>query len=169
MREEIKDEQKIDAIGTTVFHGIASNPNLPDADKTDERLLDEARVILGGGTDTSALTLAAITYHLLANPPILKKLRAELLEAIPDVENMPPLAQLEALPYLGAVIQEGMRMHPAACIRQERVAPDEDILYEEQSGKKWVIEKGVCEPVILEGDARTLTWRRRPWACRPIY
>lgn len=144
MKEETKNDTLNDSVGSTVFHGLLRNPNLPAADKTDERLIDEARVLLGGGTDTTANTLAAITYHLLANPEILKKLRSELVAAIPDPYNMPSLAQIEALPYLSAVIQEGIRMHPGASIRQDRVAPDEDLVYEDSnSGKKWIIEKGV--------------------------
>jgi len=144
VKEETRNDTPNDGVGSTVFHGLLRNPNLSAADKTDDRLIDEARVLLGGGTDTTANTLAAITYHLLANPEILKKLRSELVAAIPDPYNMPPLVQIEALPYLSAVIQEGIRMHPGASIRQDRVAPDEDLVYEDQrSGKKWIIEKGV--------------------------
>ncbi|KAG4419362.1 hypothetical protein IFR04_007510 [Cadophora malorum] len=143
VKEETRNDTPNDGVGSTVFHGLLRNPNLSAADKTDDRLIDEARVLLGGGTDTTANTLAAITYHLLANPEILKKLRSELVAAIPDPYNMPPLVQIEALPYLSAVIQEGIRMHPGASIRQDRVAPDEDLVYEDQrSGKKWIIEKG---------------------------
>ena len=53
-------------------------------------------------------------------------------------------AQIEALPYLTAVIQEGIRLHPGASVRQDRVAPDESLLYEDaRGGKKYVIPKGV--------------------------
>ncbi len=44
-----------------------------------------------------------------------------------------------------AVIQEGIRLHPGASIRQERVAPNEDLFYEDKkSGLKYMIPKGVC-------------------------
>lgn len=130
----------------TIFQGLLNNPNLPESEKVTDRLLDEARTLIGGGTDTTANTLASLTYHVLANPPILKKLKEELAEAIPNVEAMPQSSQLEALPYLTAVIQEAIRLHPAASVRQERVAPDEDLFYEERkSGKKYVIPKGVSE------------------------
>lgn len=133
----------------TIFHGLISNPNLPESEKVTDRLLDEARVLIGAGTDTTANTLAALTYHILANPEVLKRLKAELAEAMPDAEAMPELARLETLPYLTAVIQEGIRLHPGACIRQERVAPDEDLLYEDsKSGKKYIITKGVSEYLV---------------------
>jgi len=144
VKDETKNDTLDDSVGSTVFHGLLRNPHLSAADKTDDRLIDEARILLGGGTDTAANTLAAITYHILANPHILAKLRSELVAAIPDPYNMPPLAQIEALPYLSAVIQEGIRLHPGASVRQDRVAPDEDLVYEDtSSGKKWTIEKGV--------------------------
>lgn len=136
-------------IAPTIFHGLLINPNLPESEKVTDRLLDEARVLIGAGTDTTASTLAALTYHILANPEILKRLKAELVEAMPDTEAMPESARLEALPYLTAVIQEGIRLHPGASIRQERVAPDEDLLYEDpKSGKKYLITKGVSECLI---------------------
>lgn len=163
IKEETKKDTLSDDLGTTIFHSLIRNPNLSKADKTDERLLDEARVLLGAGTDTTANTLAWTTYHLLANTAILARLRKELLEAIPDPENMPPLSQLEALPYLTAVIQEGIRLHPGASIRQDRVAPDEDLLYEDvKSGKKWIIEKGVSQILANLTDIR-LTHHRLPW------
>jgi cytochrome P450 len=128
----------------TIFHGLLNNPKLPDSEQSTDRLVDEARTLLSGGTDTTALTLASLTYHLLANPTILKKLKAELAQALPDAKAMPELAQMEALPYLTAVIQEAIRLHPAVSIRQERVAPDEELFYEDRkSGKKYVIPKGV--------------------------
>ena len=128
----------------TIFHGMLNNTNLPDSEKTTPRLLDEAIVLIGAGTDTTANTLAALTYHILANPDILKKLKTELAEAIPDVGTLPESARIETLPYLTAVIQEGIRLHPGASLRQERVAPEEELLYEDmKSGKKYVIARGV--------------------------
>ncbi|CZT46526.1 related to trichodiene oxygenase cytochrome P450 [Rhynchosporium secalis] len=144
VKMEIKDIGSSDNTESTVFHSLLRNPNLSIADKSDERMLEEARVMLGAGTDTTSITLTAITYQILANPAIFKKLRAELIAAIPDPNNEPVLSQIEALPYLTAVIQEGIRMHPGGSIRQERVAPDEDLLYEDRkTGKKWIINRGI--------------------------
>ncbi len=144
VREEIKDRTMMNNLGTTIFHGLLSNPDLPDSEKTDQRMVEEARVLLAAGTETTASTLAAITYHLLANPSILKELKKELTEAILDPDSFPISTQIEGLPYLTAVIKEGLRLHPGASLRQERVAPDESFLYEDvKSGRKYVIPKGV--------------------------
>jgi len=132
----------MDTVGRTIFHSLIKNPNLSEADRTDERLIDESRVLLGAGTDTTVYSLSTITYHILANPKIFKKLKSELVEAIPDPDSIPSSEQIEALPYLSAVIQEGIRLHPGASLRQERVAPDEDLFYEAPNGKKFVIPRG---------------------------
>ena len=143
MKETQRSKSEDDMV-PTIFHGILNNPNLPDAEKTTARLCDEAIVLIGAGTDTTANTLASVTYHMLVNPEILKKLKAELAEAIPDVEAPLDLRRIEALPYLTAVIQEGIRLHPGASLRQERVAPEEDLLYEDtKNGKKYLITRGV--------------------------
>jgi cytochrome P450 len=88
-------------------------------------------VLLSAGTDSSANTLASITYHLLSDPSILQKLQQELRDAIPDAQErqFPSFNKVETLPYLSAVIQEGLRLHPAVSGRQQRVAPTEDLVY----------------------------------------
>ena len=149
---------RTDSLRKTIFHSLIRNQNLPEAEKSDKRLADEANILLGAGTDTTASTLAYTTYHLLSNPTILKKLRDELISAIPDPQDMPPLNKLEALPYLTAVVQEGIRLHPGASIRQERVAPDEDLLYEDRkTGMKWLIPKGVSQGLFKVRDTNSLT------------
>jgi cytochrome P450 len=130
--------KKIDNIKTntsnsdrpTIFHGLLSSP-LPESEKSSARLAEEASVLLSAGTDSSANTLAAITYHLLSNPSILQKLQQELRDAIPDRQErqFPSFNKVETLPYLSAIIQEGLRLHPAVSGRQQRVAPTEDLVY----------------------------------------
>jgi cytochrome P450 len=67
-------------------------------------------------------SLSVLTFHLLSNPDKLKELCAELEEAIPDVSApLPPIKDLEQLPYLNAVISEGLRLGMGMSNRQERV------------------------------------------------
>ena len=121
-------------------------------EKSSSRLAEEAQNLLAAGTDSTANTLAALTYQLLTNPQILQKLRAELQEAIPE-GSLPIFPNIENLPYLSAVIQEGLRLHPAVSTRQERVAPDEDLFYtDEKSKKTYRIPAETCvamSPVLL--------------------
>lgn len=41
------------------------------------------------------------------------------------------------------MIQEGIRLHPGVSLRQDRVAPDQALVYEGPSGKTYVIPAGV--------------------------
>ena len=50
-----------------------------------------------------------LTFHLLSNRAILSKLRTDLGLALPDANAYPSLKDMEQLPYLSAVISEGLR------------------------------------------------------------
>lgn len=73
------------------------------------------------GSDTIASTLSAIVYMVLKNPTVLKKLQRELDNA--SVTAPVSWKSAQALPYLGAVIQEGLRLHPANGLALERIVP----------------------------------------------
>jgi cytochrome P450 len=96
----------------TIFTEIITSAKRPE-DRSQERLRAEARAIVSAGTYTTATTLAIAMYHILANADVLSTLKAELLEAIPDADSMPPLSTLENLPYLSAVITEGKLQFPS--------------------------------------------------------
>ncbi|RYO99103.1 hypothetical protein DL764_006905 [Monosporascus ibericus] len=112
----------------TVFETLLSS-DLPLQEKTLDRLTDEAASILGAGTETTAWALAVLTYHLLAKPEVLARLTQELREAVEDPQRLPSWMALEKLPYLGAVIYEGLRLSYGVSSRTARTAPDEDLVY----------------------------------------
>lgn len=95
----VRGEKQNYESGTTIFHGLIGG-DLPESEKTDERMIDESRVLLAAGTDTTARALSVITYHLLADPARLKKLKAELDTSLPDPDILPRCSQVETLPYL---------------------------------------------------------------------
>ena len=74
--------------------------NLPPQEKTIDRLNEEGFALILAGADTSSATLTQFSYHLLANPDILKTLKEELRMAIPDTQVPMPWAELENLPFL---------------------------------------------------------------------
>ena len=97
--------------------------NLSPQDRTAERIAREAMSLLIAGSETTAFTMSTITYQVLANPATLAKLRAALRQAIPDPNALPlPLGQLEAIPYLHACVQEGLRLAYGTSNRLTRVA-----------------------------------------------
>lgn len=106
----------------TIFHEML-NSKLPPHELTLDRLHHEAASILGGGIDTTKTALTVASFFIIRNPEVHQRLRQELLEAIPDPSAKPrKLAELEALPYLNAVVQEGRQRptnphipHPNLC------------------------------------------------------
>ncbi|TEY77397.1 hypothetical protein BOTCAL_0055g00050 [Botryotinia calthae] len=102
-------KEKNDASRSTIFHEIIES-SLPLEEKTEERLHQEAQVVVGAGVETTKWTLAVAMFHLLDQPDLLSKLQAEILEVFPDPSAPPSLATLEKLPYLIAVCQEAIRL-----------------------------------------------------------
>ena len=137
--------------GRTIFHEIIRS-DIPEPEKRTRRLADEAMVIVIAGSETTAATLAAIMYHLLADRTLLKRLKTELESAMPDPTQLPVASKLDGLPLLNAIIQEAIRLHPGATHRQDRVCPDEDLIYESPLGRRYVIPRGtamgITAPII---------------------
>ena len=108
----------------TIIEELRDNRNLPPHEKSLTRLADECSILLIAGSETPAKALAIIYYHLLANPSKLMRLRAELETVMPDLNDIPSQTQLEKLPYLSAVIHEGLRLHGGIVARTQRLAPN---------------------------------------------
>lgn len=112
----------------TVFHELLQS-EIKGKDLSLELLEHEALGLLGGGIETTKNTLSVATFHVLANPAIHQRLRDELVEAIPDIKVPPSLLAIERLPYLNAVIQEGLRLSYGIPQRSPRVNRTEAVHY----------------------------------------
>lgn len=111
-----KDELE-NADKTSVFHHILQS-NLPQSEKEPARLESEAFGLLAAGTITTASTLSLITYYVLANPTIEKKLREELKDVTAAYPGqVPRWTDLEKVPYLTGCIKEGLRFVSNVCLR----------------------------------------------------
>ena len=94
---------------TSLFRYIV-NSDMPESERSDNRLASEAQVLLGAGTVTTARMLGYISYYILADPAIRTRLHKELQEPMfryPEV--VPTWAELEKVPFLQALIKEGLR------------------------------------------------------------
>ena len=95
----------------------------------DGRVLTMAVSMAFAGSETTAISLAAVFYFLLKNRGCYEKLMAELDEAvnngtIEDRGNGLVLwAESQRLRYLDAVIKEAFRLHPAPGLPLERTVP----------------------------------------------
>lgn len=128
----------------TIFHSILDS-ELPPEEKSVARLADEAQLLVMAGTTTTAWVFEVIHFWLLAKPETLRKLKDELKAAIPKPENVGhvPLPAIEALPYLTAVIKEGLRLSYGVATRLARIDPENPLLFTDKyTGTQWQIPPG---------------------------
>ncbi len=97
--------------------------DLPPEELTPDRLFQEAQSIIGGGVLTTGWALTVAGFHIIDKPEIFRKLRTELIEAIPDPTVPLDWLKLEQLPYLSAVIREGIRLAYGVTARSPRLSP----------------------------------------------
>lgn len=113
----------------SIFTYLRDNPNLPESEKSPQRLLDEALLLVTAGTYSPMLSLIVAHYHLITRPDIMAKLRSELSAHPQGVDA----EQLQQLPYLSAIIQEAHRLTFGLTGRNPRVCPDETVTYTAES------------------------------------
>ena len=121
-----------EGIQKTIFDDLYES-SLPEQEKSLDRLTQESQLIVGAALDTSANALNAILFHLLSHPAQWHSLKSEVCQAMPDVDAPPELPVLEKLPYLSAVIYEGLRISHGLSCRNARLS------HEEMRYGDWVI------------------------------
>lgn len=107
-------------LGSFIRHGLSQ-----------EEASGEALLQVVAGSDTSAGTLRAVMLSILTNPAMYRKLQREIDEGIAAGKISSPITDTEArqLPYLQAVIKEGLRiMPPASGAFFKEVPPTGDII-----------------------------------------
>lgn len=104
----------------TIFRSLLLS-DLPDSEKTLQRLHDEAISLVGAGLESVARAFNVTFFHILNNPPAHKRLQQELAEAAPDPANMPSWDTLQQLPWLAACIEEGLRLTYGSSQRIPRI------------------------------------------------
>ena len=83
---------------------------MPESELSDKRLAQEAQGLLVAGTISTAGTIGYISYYILAKTEIRAKLQRELQDVMAAwPQRVPTMAELEKLPYLQALIKEGLR------------------------------------------------------------
>jgi unspecific monooxygenase len=87
---------------------------------TDLELRDELMTLLSAGHETTATAMAWAIYWLHRMPEVLTKLRQEL----DSLGENPEYTDIARLPYLTAVCQETLRIHPVAMLTFPRVVQE---------------------------------------------
>lgn len=166
IRRQIREVQNNIAEGKTqsvssktIFHELLTG-DLPAQEKRIERLWQEGQIVVGAGTETTAWTLSAIVFYLLDNPSILARLQEELKHAIPDDDASQRVtwSQLEQLPYLSAVISEGLRLSYGVSTRLQRINPLGPLHFTARSGRDDTTgKKRLVEYAIPQGTPVGMT------------
>lgn len=129
---------KIEDNGHPIILRELLDSNLPTREKATDRLTSEIQQLIGAGVETVAWALTTIFFYVLDKPDTMERLRAELDEAIPDPTAPVKLVSLQRLPYLTAVVKEGLRLSTGVSVRLPRVSPAQPIKY-----KHWEIPAGI--------------------------
>ncbi|ORY63463.1 cytochrome P450, partial [Pseudomassariella vexata] len=98
--------------------------------------------LLMAGTLTTASILEHLIYWMVDNPDVLQRLQEEphsVMTSVDDVSKV-PLATLESLPYLTAVIKQCIRLVYGNSDPQFRVNPNGTLTYDNQTtGRSWLV------------------------------
>jgi cytochrome P450 len=95
---------------------------------SEDELVTESVLQILAGSDTAATAIRSTMLYVVSNPRVYNKLRAEIDSAVSsgEVVAAPNIAQensLKRLPYLQAVVREGLRIHPPATDVMPKTVP----------------------------------------------
>ena len=136
--ERSKPNYKSSMHRPSLLRALMDSDSLPESEKHPGRIKGEARSAMAAGTLTTSHALKVATFHILANPDVLRKLMAELMERIPNPNSAPPsLKELEQMQYLMATMYETLRIYYGIPHRLSRIFPDRPLQY-----RNWVIPPG---------------------------
>ncbi|CAN6312681.1 unnamed protein product [Urochloa humidicola] len=102
---------------------LADDPNLEvpiERDDVKAFTLD----LIGGGTDTSAVTVEWAMSELLRNPKVIAKATEEL-ERVIGRDRLVAEEDIPNLPYMEAIVKETMRLHPVAPLLTPRLSRED--------------------------------------------
>lgn len=99
--------ERDDTPHSTMISGIIGNEK--HSATTRKEITEEALILEGGGTDSTGQALEVATFYILNDRDVLRNLREELMQAIPDPNNIPPLPKLKEIKYL--VSQSSPHIH----------------------------------------------------------
>jgi cytochrome P450 len=90
-------------------------------------LIGDTMAMVTGGTEPVIVAIVYLFYYLAKSPECIAKLRAEIRTLTSYSDNI----QLQALPYLNALIYETFRLHPGIPSGGLRTTPPEGLLINE--------------------------------------
>ncbi|KFA76891.1 hypothetical protein S40288_09298 [Stachybotrys chartarum IBT 40288] len=107
-RDKVKLLEKGDDERDFLTHAVSK---LRDGTIVEEELVAHASTLVMAGGETTSTSMAAITFYLLTSPAWHKKLKEEVRNRYQMLQDI-DITSTAQLPYLQAVIKEGMRIFP---------------------------------------------------------
>ncbi|KAI1755891.1 pisatin demethylase [Xylaria castorea] len=110
-----------DLLGTWIRNGL-----------TQDQAEIEGLFMIIAGSDTTASAIRITMLHIMTCPRVYNKLKQEIRDAVIDSKVSSPIKFEEAkrLPYLQAVVYEGLRMRPPAPgLYPKSVPPEGDVIH----------------------------------------
>jgi cytochrome P450 len=106
-----------DMLQSFINHGI-----------TQKEVIFESIITILGGSDTMAIAIRAIMLFIITNPHVYRKLQTEIDDAMKTGAISDPVikdSEARELPYLQAVIREGLRIFPPGTGQMPKLSPPE--------------------------------------------
>lgn len=120
LSSEIQARRESGAAGQDILSLLLAARDEDGQPMTDSELKDELRTLLLAGHETTAIGMAWALYYVHRLPEVRERLLDELAALGPD----PAPEQLAQQPYLAAVCDEALRLHPIVPVVTRRlVAP----------------------------------------------
>ncbi|KAK0719109.1 cytochrome P450 [Lasiosphaeris hirsuta] len=109
-----ESENQLTMLGSFIRHGL-----------TQRQIENEVPTVVVAGSDTTAGVIRGTLLYIMTTPRVYQCLQAEIDDAVRAGNVSSPISQAEAkaLPYLQAVIYEGIRIHPPNQILIPKLVP----------------------------------------------
>lgn len=124
--------QEYDSSRTDILTLLMSARDEAGQPMSNEELRDEMLTLLAAGQESTSTSMSMALYFILNHPNV----RNQLLEELAPLGDSPDPMAIARLPYLNAVCQETLRLHPPAYVGFPRVvkAPMELMGYKLEPG-----------------------------------
>ncbi|GME32624.1 uncharacterized protein LAJ45_07093 [Neofusicoccum parvum] len=119
-RKAILKRMRIETTRKDLMDNVLKAEELKQFDEDD--LLSKAQILLIAGSETTATFAAGVTYWLFKSPGACAKVQKEVRERYSSVKDITS-STVGSLPYLNAVVEEGLCIFPPVPLHLDRISP----------------------------------------------
>ncbi|KAE8151798.1 cytochrome P450 [Aspergillus avenaceus] len=122
MSSQVPGRMESESTGAGFITYIQNNRD-PKSTLLPEEVFPNMSFLMIAGSETTATLLSGCTFFMLQHREVYDKLVTEIRQEFSSTSEM-TFASVGSLPYLRAVIQEALRMHPPVPLGMPRIVPD---------------------------------------------